>query len=75
MKAPKLSIVIPCFNEESNVLNTHKRLSSVIKKATKNYELLFIDDASTDKTLEILKSLVKKDPHVAVVSFARNFGK
>ena len=74
MKAPKLSIIIPCFNEESNILNTHKRLSGVIKKATKNYELLFIDDASTDKTLSILKTLIKKDPHRVFSCILHFFG-
>src|SRR5258706_8885479 len=74
MKSFKISIIIPCFNEESNILNTHKKLTSVIKKVTSKYELLFIDDASNDKTLNILKALIKKDSHVVAVSFARNFG-
>lgn len=70
----RLSIVIPCFNEEENIERTHKKLTEVISQITKNYEIIFIENGSNDKSLEILSLIVKKDPHIVVVSYSRNFG-
>lgn len=70
-----ISIVIPVFNEEENVLRLHDKLTSVLKKITSSYEIIFVDDGSTDTTLEKLLKLKKKDAHVKVVPFQRNFGK
>lgn len=70
----KLSIIIPCKNEEGNVINLYKSISSVLKKI--KYEAIFIDDGSTDETLKRLKELYESDvSHVKVISFARNFKK
>ena len=74
MISKKLSIIIPCFNEEDNIKNTHQRLTDIISKVSSKYELIFVDDASTDKTPLILKGLAKKDSHVVIIYFARNFG-
>lgn len=74
----KLSIVVPCYNEQEvlNLFNEeiHKTVLNVIKD-TYTYELLFINDGSTDKTLEILKDLKKTDENIRIISFSRNFGK
>lgn len=74
----KLSIVVPCYNEQEvlNLFNEeiHKTVLNVIKDIY-TYELLFINDGSTDKTLEILKDLKKTDENIRIISFSRNFGK
>ena len=70
----KLSIIVPCKNEEGNVINLYKSLNSVLKKI--KYEAIFIDDGSTDNTLSRLKELYESDvSHVKVISFSRNFRK
>ena len=71
---PELSIVIPIRNEELNLPDLHKELASALKDF-RSYELLFIDDGSTDKSFEILTEMQKSDPqHVRVIRFRRNFG-
>ena len=70
----KLSIIIPCKNEEGNIIKLHEKISKTLKKI--KYETIYIDDGSTDKTLEKLKELYKKDSKkVRVISFSRNFMK
>ena len=70
-----VSVVIPAYNEEGNVEQLYKELRTVLGKLRKNYELIFIDDGSSDSTLDKLRSLRKKDKKVKVISFQRNFGK
>ena len=70
-----LSIVIPLYNEEENILPLYKELKKAIPKTKKSYELLFIDDGSTDTSLTKLQSLIKKDKTVHVISFRKNMGK
>lgn len=74
MTIQKLSIIIPCFNEEAVIAETYKRLTSVAQKFPCGYELLFINDGSRDKTFEILESFSKTDSTVKVLNFSRNFG-
>lgn len=70
----KLSIIIPCKNEEGNVALLYDKINSVLKKI--KYEIVFVDDGSKDKTMEKLRELYKKDMiHVKVLSFSRNFKK
>ena len=68
-----LSIIIPVKNEASNVVPLHERLTEVLRSIGKPYEVLFIDDGSTDDTVKVLESL--KDPMVSVIRFRRNYGK
>lgn len=70
-----LSIVVPVFNEEESLHAFYKELLRVIPDLTKAYEILFVDDGSTDQSLEILKEFERKDKHVKVFSFRRNMGK
>jgi len=69
-----LSIVIPVFNEEENILLIHAELESIMKKREMDYEIIFVDDASWDKSLVVLRDLIKKDKRVKFISFSRNFG-
>ena len=68
-----LSIIIPVKNEASNVVPLHERLTEVLRSIGRSYEVLFIDDGSTDDTVKMLESL--KDPMVSVIRFQRNYGK
>lgn len=69
-----ISVVIPCFNEEGNVKLIYDRLVEVLDYS--NLELIFVNDGSTDKTLENLEKIVKESkPKIKVINFSRNFGK
>lgn len=70
-----LSVVVPAFNEEESISHFYDELLKVLPKLDSNYEIVFIDDGSQDKTLDLLKELEKKDSNVKVFSFRRNHGK
>ena len=69
-----LSVVIPVYNEEENVRLLHEGLRNALEPLDLEYELLFIDDGSTDGTLPILEEIQAKDSKVVVLSLRRNFG-
>lgn len=69
----KFSVVIPVFNEEGNLQVLYTRLTKVMESLG-TYEIIFIDDGSTDSSFQILTDLHKKDKNVKVISFTRNFG-
>ena len=69
-----LSIVVPIHNEEHSILPLYDRLTSVLVLVSRPYEILFIDDASTDRSYELLSNLVQTDPHLKVIRLRRNFG-
>lgn len=69
-----ISVVIPIFNEEENVALLYQELSGVMASLNCDYEILFIDDGSSDSTLSILKSIQAGDSSVVVVQFRKNFG-
>lgn len=72
-----ITIIIPCYNEEEAIPLFYEEINKVIKKMAKkvNFELIFVDDGSSDDTLAICKTLAKKDKKVKYLSFSRNFGK
>lgn len=70
----KISFVVPCYNEEKSLNLFYERLMDVLKNIKYNYEIIFIDDGSKDKTLNILKSFAENDNRVRLVSLSRNFG-
>jgi len=70
-----ISIVIPLFDEESNIEKLYTQLKVVLKDLDKEYELIFIDDGSTDNSFSILEDFHNKDKTVKVIQFRRNFGK
>jgi polyisoprenyl-phosphate glycosyltransferase len=69
-----VSIVIPCFNEEGNLRETHRRVTQTVSEAIAEYEIVYVDDGSKDATPEMLRQLQSNDPHVRVVYLSRNFG-
>ncbi|MHB8172915.1 MAG: glycosyltransferase family 2 protein [Nitrospirota bacterium] len=71
-----ISIVIPLYNEEESLPDLHRRLGDVLSGTGKSYEIIFVDDGSTDRSLEVLERLGREDhSHVSVCSFRRNCGK
>ncbi len=70
-----LSIIIPVHNEAGNLTWHHKRVSQVLQATDIRYEILYIDDGSTDDSLAIIKAIVKSDKCSRYVAFSRNFGK
>ena len=70
-----LSIVIPSYNEEGNVENTAKRVAEILEKNGIDYELIFVNDGSTDKTWEKISTMASTKDNIAAVNFSRNFGK
>ena len=70
-----LSVIIPSFNEESNIRNTVDTLSAVLQREHIAYELLFVSDGSKDQTFPLIRSASLQDNRVRGVQFSRNFGK
>lgn len=70
----KISVVAPVFNEEAVVEEFYNRMKKVLEEATPEHEIIFVDDGSSDSTLEKLKNLHNKDAKIKVLSFSRNFG-
>jgi len=69
-----VSIVIPVLNEEENIPILHEELTRTLEKVGLEYEVLFVDDGSSDASLEVLAKLNQEDPRVCVISFRKNFG-
>ncbi|MFT8322974.1 MAG: glycosyltransferase family 2 protein [Bacillus sp. (in: firmicutes)] len=70
----KYSIVIPVYNEEQVIKHTYERLKTVMDATAEKYELLFINDGSSDQTVDILKILGESDKSIKIIDFSRNFG-
>ena len=70
----KLSVVVPCYNEELSVGRFYQEATAVFNGQAFDYELIFVDDGSKDATLSRLTELAQKDSKVKVISFSRNFG-
>jgi glycosyltransferase involved in cell wall biosynthesis len=69
-----LSVVIPIHNEEPSILPLYDRLTAVLERVRKPYEIIFVDDASTDRSFDLLANLVETDVRLKVVRLRRNFG-
>ncbi len=70
----KISVVIPAYNEEENLPVLYERLKAVLDKLEEDYEILFVDDGSTDGSFEVLRDLARRDGKVRVIRFRRNYG-
>src|SRR3990172_5037977 len=72
---PNISVVIPLINEEGSLVELHERLVKALTGMRSTYEILFIDDGSTDASFETLKQIRARDSNVHIIRFRRNFGK
>lgn len=71
----KLSIIVPCYNEEESLKYFYKEIMNVFEKMKCKMELILVNDGSSDKTLDIIKDLSSENSDVKYISFSRNFGK
>jgi len=72
--SPRISLVIPAYNEEENLENLYRELIPVMESLDKSVEILFVDDGSTDHSFEMIKRLHERDERVKGISLSRNFG-
>lgn len=70
----EISVIIPIFNEEANIVLLHDRLVNTVTTISNNYELIFVNDGSKDNSLSILKDLSSKFNQVKYIDFSKNFG-
>ncbi len=73
-QSPFLSVVIPVFNEEDNLVELHARLATTLNREDYSWEVIYVDDGSRDRSWEILEGLNQRDEHVRLVRFNRNYG-
>ena len=71
---PEVSIFLPVYNEEPNLLPLHAKLNEALKKLGRSAEIIYVDDGSTDASLRILREISDLDPRVRVVALRRNYG-
>jgi polyisoprenyl-phosphate glycosyltransferase len=74
MHDPVLSLVLPVFNEEAVIPELHARLQQFLARLALDTEVVFVDDGSRDRSLELLREIAAKEPRYRILSFARNFG-
>ena len=72
--APELSLFLPVLNEEDNLRPMHKKIQDALESLGKTAEVIYVDDGSTDKSLQILKEIAAEDSRVRVISLRRNYG-
>ena len=68
------SVVVPVMNEEENVHHLHQAINDAMQAWGRSYEIVIVDDGSTDRTFPLLQEIAQRDPHLRVVKFRRNFG-
>lgn len=71
---PEISVVIPVFNEEDNLVELHARLAATMNQAGQSWEVIYVDDGSKDRSWELLSRIQGQDPQVRLVRFNRNYG-
>jgi glycosyltransferase involved in cell wall biosynthesis len=71
----KVSVLVPLFNEEESLKPLVAEIKNSLKRISIDYEIFFVDDGSTDESLNIIKELAKTDPKIKFISFRRNYGK
>ena len=70
----KISIVLPVYNEEENLHDMNAEIVGVVENMDMDYEIIYVDDGSADRSFEILSDLRKQNPHIKIIQFRRNFG-
>ncbi|KTT85478.1 glycosyltransferase, partial [Mammaliicoccus sciuri] len=67
-----ISIIVPLYNEETNISILHEKVSNVFLNLPHQFEIIFVDDGSTDASLNLIQSLSEKDNQVKYISFSKN---
>ena len=75
MSKKLLSIIVPVFNEEESILPFYEKVEDTLKEVPVDFEYIFVDDGSKDKTIEVLRSMYEITTNLHYISFSRNFGK
>ena len=70
-----ISVVIPLYNEEESLVELHDRIREVMRINDYSYEIIFVDDGSTDKSWEVITNLRNESEYVKAIKFRRNYGK
>ena len=73
-KIKNISVIIPVYNSADTIVSLHRRIVSVLMELVVDYEIIFINDASMDKSLDIIYSLSKKDENIKYINLNKNFG-
>ena len=73
-KTPEVSVFLPVYNEEPNLMPLHAKLDEALKELDRSAEIVYVDDGSTDGSLKILRQIAEVDPRVRVVALRRNYG-
>ena len=71
----EISVVVPFLNEEGSLIQLHKQITDALSGRVESYEIIFVDDGSTDTSYAIVEKLFEEDDHVELIGFRRNFGK
>ena len=71
---PEISVVIPCFNEQDNAAAIAAAVIEQLEKVSSSFDILFIDNGSTDRTVEIVREMCARDPRIRLIVNTRNFG-
>lgn len=75
MKKKQISVIIPCWNEEEAIPIYYQNMCPVMEKTDADFELIFVDDGSSDRTVSVIQELAGRDSRCRYLSFSRNFGK
>ena len=73
-KIKSISVIIPVYNSADTIVSLHRRIVSVLTGLVVDYEIIFINDASMDKSLDIIYSISKNDNNVKCIDFNKNYG-
>jgi len=73
-EAPEISVFLPVYNEEPNLLPLHAKLDDALKRLNRTAEIIYVDDGSTDGSLKVLREVAESDKRVRVVALRRNYG-
>ncbi len=72
--SPLLSVIVPCFNEAEVIEHTHRRLTAALDELTHDFEIIYVDDGSRDRTAELLRDIQSHSARAKVIRLSRNFG-